>query len=429
MPSERTTDDRLASGHPAPAATAAPKTLAAREDFPLLATSQNGRRLAYLDSAATAQKPAVVLSAIDDYFRRYNANVHRGVYRIAAEATDRYEAARHAAAELVGADPRGTVFTRNATEAINLVAYSWARHELAPGDEVVLTVLEHHSNIVPWQLVCAERGAKLRYLPLREDGTVALDALDELLASGRVRLVAVTHVSNVLGTILPVAEIARRARAAGALTLVDGAQAVPHMPVDVAAIGADFYVWTGHKALGPTGIGLLHAAPELLERMPPFLGGGHMIKRVELDRSTFNDPPWKFEAGTSPIAEAIGLHAAIDYLRALDLARVREHERELTRYALARLAELPFVHVPGPPADERAGVVSFTLDGVHPHDVAEICDRHAVCVRAGHHCAQPLMRELGVTATTRASFHVYNDASDVDRLCEALVAAHELFTR
>lgn len=422
-------NERLATADATPPIGGQSASLAAIGDFPLLQRHQDGRRLVYLDSAATAQKPRVVLDAIDDYYRRYNANVHRGVYRIAAEATERYEAARAAAAGLVGAHPKGTVFTRNATEAINLVAYSWARHELAAGDEVVLTVMEHHSNIIPWQLVCAERGARLRYVSLREDGTLDLDELDQLLASGRVRLVAVAHVSNVLGTINPVEEVVRRAHAAGALVLVDGAQAVPHMPVDVAAIGADFYAWTGHKALGPTGIGVLHAAPELLERMPPFLGGGHMIARVDLDSSTFNEPPWKFEAGTSPIAEAVGLAAAIEYLRGLGLERVREHERQLTEYALARLAELPFVRVFGPrDVSQRGGVVSFALDGVHPHDVAEICDRHAVCVRAGHHCAQPLMRALGVPATTRASLHAYNCRDDIDRLREALAAAHQLFS-
>jgi cysteine desulfurase/selenocysteine lyase len=314
------------------------------------------------------------------------------------------------------------------TAAINLVAYSWGWRSLRPGDEVLITEMEHHSNIVPWQLACEHSGARLRYLSVSDDGFLSLDELDSVLAEGRVRMVAFAHVSNVLGTINPVREIAERARAAGALSLVDAAQSVPQMPVDASELGVDFYAWTGHKALGPTGIGVLHGRRELLEAMPPFMGGGHMIKRVELDHSTWGDLPDKFEAGTSPIAEGVGLGAAVDYLAGLGMERVRAHERELTEYALERLPEVPGLRIFGAPdADRRGGVVSFALEGVHPHDIAEVCDRHAVCIRAGHHCAQPLMRRLGVAATARASFHVYNRRADVDSLVEALHDARRVF--
>ena len=309
------------------------------------------------------------------------------------------------------------------------MAYSWGREHVGEGDEVLITQMEHHSNIVPWQLLCQERGAKLRYLGVSDDGQLSLDELDEVLAEGSVKLVSVAHVSNVLGTINPVAEIAARARAAGAVSVVDGAQAVPQMPVDVGAIGADFYAWTGHKALGPTGIGVLHGRRELLEAMPPFLGGGDMIAHVGFDESTWNELPWKFEAGTSPIAEAVGLGAAIDYLAGLGMENVRAHERDLTAYALGRLEEVNGLRTFGPrDPDRRGGVVSFELEGIHPHDVAELCGREGVCIRAGHHCAQPLMRAMGVPATARASFHVYNNSrDDVDRLVAALSKAREVF--
>jgi cysteine desulfurase/selenocysteine lyase len=399
-----------------------------RADFPVLRREFDGKAVVFLDSAATSQKPVQVIDAMSAYYRTSNSNVHRGVYALAREATDLFEGARERVASFAGTDPATTIFTGNASGAINLVAYSWGRTNLGPGDEVVVTHMEHHSNIVPWQLVCAERGARLRYLSISETGELSLDELDEVLAGGRVKLVAVAHVSNVLGTLNPVDEIAARARAAGALTLVDGAQATPQMPVNVDRLGADFYAWTAHKALGPTGIGVLHGRRELLEAMPPFIAGGHMISRVDLESSSWNELPWKFEAGTSPIAEAVGLGAAVDYLRALGMDRVRAHERDLTAYALERLAEVEDIRIFGPlDAERRGGVVSFAIEGIHAHDIAEICDRQAVCIRAGHHCAQPLMRTLGVAATARASFHVYNSREDVDALVSALHSARKVF--
>ncbi|GAC1438548.1 MAG: cysteine desulfurase [Solirubrobacteraceae bacterium] len=395
-----------------------------RGDFPILAREIDGRPLVYLDSAATSQKPESVLAAMDSYYRRSNANIHRGIYAIAQEATELFESARERIAAFCGAPVRGTIFTRNVTEAINLVAYSWARAQLGPGDVVLLTQMEHHSNIVPWQLAVQATGAELRYLAVSDEGTLSLDALDAELARGDVRLLAITHVSNVLGTINPVAEMTARAQAAGALVLIDGAQAVPHMPVNVGA--ADFYAWTGHKALGPTGVGVLHAKPELLERMPPFLAGGDMIASVDWQHSSWNELPWKFEAGTSMVAEVIGLGAAVDYLQAVGMDRIREHEQELTVKALARLREIPGVSVIGS-APERAGVISFAIEGMHPHDIAELLSRENVCVRAGHHCAQPLMRRLGVPATTRASLALYNDDGDVEALCGAVRRAREVF--
>jgi cysteine desulfurase/selenocysteine lyase len=402
---------------------AAPVSIDVRSDFPILAGD-----IAYLDSAATSQKPESVIQAIDRFYRESNANIHRSVYELAVKATEAYEGARERVAEFAGWDTPTTIFTRNATEAINLVAYAWARHSLEPGDEILVTDMEHHSNLVPWQLACADTGATLRYLGVTEDGTLSLDELDAELARGSIRLVAVTHVSNVLGTLNPVAEISSRARAAGALTLVDGSQAVPQLPVDVRAIGCDFYAWTGHKALGPTGIGVLHGRRELLESMRPFMGGGHMISTVGEQESTWNELPWKFEAGTSPIAEAAGLHAAIDYLDAIGMDNVRAHERELTAYALERLPEVPGLTLFGPmDLDKRGGAVSFAMEGIHPHDVAELCGRENVCIRAGHHCAQPLMRHLGVPATARASFHVYNSTEDIDKLIQALRNARNIF--
>jgi cysteine desulfurase / selenocysteine lyase len=399
-----------------------------RADFPILGREIKGRRLVYLDSSSTSQKPASVLAALDDYYRNHNANIHRGVYALAQEADALFEGARARIAAFLRWPAANTIFTRNVTEAINLVAYSWARTTLRPGDAVLISEMEHHSNIVPWQLATQATGAELRYLEVAEDGTLSLEELDRELARGDVALVALTHVSNVLGTINPVAEIVRRAHDAGALALIDGAQAVPQLEVDVAAIGADFYAWTGHKALGPTGVGVLHARAELLEEMPPFLAGGDMIATVEAQRSTWNELPWKFEAGTSMIAQAVGLGAAIDYLDALGMARVRAHEHALTVYALERLRALPGVRLFGPPsADARGGVISFALEGIHPHDVAELLGRTNVCIRASHHCAQPLMRRLGVNATARASFGPYNVAADVDALIDAIVEAQEVF--
>ncbi len=405
-------------------------SLDVRADFPLLGRKRSGgdRGIVYLDSAATSQKPLQVIEAMDSYYRHSNANVHRGVYKLAQEATDLFEGARERVARFAGSEAATTIFTRNATEAINLVAYSWGREHVGEGDDVLITHMEHHSNIVPWQILCSERGARLRYLHVSDEGLLSLDELDEVLAEGRVKLVSVAHVSNVLGTINPVSEIAARARAAGAVSVVDGSQAMPQMAVDVADIGADFYAWTGHKALGPTGIGVLHGRQELLESMRPFLGGGDMIASVGFDSSTYNELPWKFEAGTSAIAEGVGLGAAIDYLGEIGMHTVRAHERDLTHYTLERLGEIDGLRTFGPgDLDVRGGVVSFEVEGIHPHDLAELCDREGVCIRAGHHCAQPLMRELGVPATARASFHVYNNREDVDRLAEALKGAREVF--
>jgi cysteine desulfurase/selenocysteine lyase len=396
-----------------------------REDFPILARKIDGRPIVYLDSGATSQKPESVLTALDDYYRYHNANIHRSVYTLAQEATDLFEGARERIAAFTGAETTGTIFTRNATEAINLVAYAWARAHLGPGDAVLITEMEHHSNIVPWQLATAETGAELRYLEVGADGTLSLDQLDAELERGDLRLIAVAHVSNVLGTINPVAEIIERAHRAGVLVLIDGSQAVPGMPVDVGELDADFYAWTGHKVLGPTGIGVLHARISLLKEMRPFLSGGDMISHVDLQRSTWNDLPWKFEAGTSMIAEAVGLGAAVDYLSALGMDRVRDHEHALTQRAMTELATVPGLRIVGPP--QRAGIVSFVIDGMHPHDIAELVTRDNVCIRAGHHCAQPLMKRLGVGATARASFGPYHVASDIDALVASLRGARDVF--
>jgi cysteine desulfurase / selenocysteine lyase len=399
-----------------------------RADFPILAREFDGRPLIYLDSAATSQKPAAVIEAVSNHLRNHNANVHRGVYALAQEADEAFEGARARIAAFTGSQPDTTIFTKNVTEAINLVAYAWGRANVGAGEAVLITQMEHHANIVPWQVLCRERGAQLRYLEVDERGELSLEQLNSELARGDVRLVAFAHVSNVLGTINPVAEITARVRAAGAVSLVDGAQAVPHMPVDVAALGADFYGWTGHKALGPTGIGVLHGRRELLERMEPFLTGGDMIASVDFDSATWNELPWKFEAGTSMVAEAVGLGAAVDYLSNLGMERVRAHERALTGYLLERLADVPGLRVVGPAESERrGGLASFTIEGMHPHDIAELAARGGVCIRAGHHCAQPLMRCLGVGATARASVGVYNEPHEVDALVDTLLAGREIF--
>jgi cysteine desulfurase/selenocysteine lyase len=409
--------------------TSARTALDLRADFPILSRELEGGRLVYLDSSSTSQKPSAVLDALDDYYRNHNANIHRGVYKLAQEADALFEGARERIAGFVHHPVASTIFTRNVTEAINLVAYSWGRTNLRPGDAVLISEMEHHSNIVPWQLATAATGAELRYLEVSPaDGTLSLEQLDRELARGDVALVALTHISNVLGTINPVEEIVRRAHGAGALALIDGAQAVPQLPLDLAAIDADFYAWTGHKALGPTGVGVLHARADLLEQMPPFLSGGDMIATVEAQRSTWNALPWKFEAGTSMIAQVVGLGAAVDYLDSLGMAAVRAHERALTAYALERLANMDGVSLFGPPAaEDRGGVISFALAGIHPHDVAELLSRTNVCIRASHHCAQPLMRRLGVNATARASFGPYNVAADVDALADAITQAQEVF--
>jgi cysteine desulfurase/selenocysteine lyase len=397
-------------------------------DFPILTREWDGRRLIYLDSAATSQKPRVVIDAVSAHLAEHNANVHRGVYALAQEADAAYDTARERVAMLVRGDPRSTIFTKNVTEAINLVAYAWGRANVGSGDAVLITTMEHHANIVPWQVLCREQGAELRYLEANAQGHLDPAQLDAELERDNVKLVAFTHVSNVLGTINPVAEMTARIRAAGAVSLVDGAQAVPHMPVDLNELGADFYAWTGHKALGPTGIGVLHGDAALLDAMPPFLTGGDMIASVDFQSATWNELPYKFEAGTPPVAEAVGLGAAVDYLSRLGMERVRVHERELTAYLLARLNEIPGLHVVGPSdAGERGGLASFAIEGMHAHDVAELADRGGVCIRAGHHCAQPLMRCLGVSATARASVGIYNTPSDVDALIEALVKGREIF--
>jgi cysteine desulfurase/selenocysteine lyase len=398
-----------------------------RTQFPILAREVEGRPIAYLDSAATAQKPAAVIEAIDSYYRNSNANVHRSMHVLAAEAEALYEDGRRKIAALVGARPGEIVFVRNATEAINLVRFTWAREHVGPGDVVMITAMEHHSNVVPWQLLCEERGARLEYIEIDAQGRLDLSDFDERLERG-VKLVALTHVSNVLGTINPVAEVAERAHAAGAAVLVDGAQAVPQFPVDVSATGADFYAFTGHKMYGPTGIGVLWGRRELLDEMPPFLGGGSMIKAVEDDHSTWAPVPAKFEAGTPAIAESAGLGAAADFMIGLGMDAVRAHEQELTAYALERLSAMAGVTVFGPgDAADRGALVSFAVEGIHPHDLAELCNREAVAIRAGHHCAQPLMRRLGVPATARASFGVYNTPDEVDRLIAALENAQRVF--
>jgi cysteine desulfurase/selenocysteine lyase len=388
--------------------------------FPVLRRTFGERSLVYLDSSATSQTPQPVIDAMTSYYTHSRASIHRGVYPLAAEATDLYEGARGRIASWLGSTPAETIFTSNATAAINMVAYTWGRQNVQRGDLVVLTEMEHHSNIVPWQLLCQDREAELAYVPVLDDGCLDLDALDALLARGP-RLVSVVHVSNVLGTVNPVAEIARRAHACGALVLVDGAQAVPQMPVWLPDLDVDFYAWTGHKAYGPTGIGVLHGRRSLLDEMPPFIGGGHMIRTVAANESTWTDLPWKFEAGTSQIAEAIGLGAAVDWIRGVGIDRIHEHEQALVAETLERLSGVPGVEVQGSlSASDRGALVSFTLEGAHPHDIADILGSLGVCVRAGHHCAQPLMRRLGVHATTRASFAVHNSVGDVDRLIEGL---------
>jgi cysteine desulfurase/selenocysteine lyase len=402
---------------------------AIKRDFPILEREINGKRLVFLDSAASSQKPVQVLDAMDDIYRRYYANVHRGVYQIAEEATAALEAARAKVARFVhGPDASELVFVRNATEAINLVAYTWARANLQAGDPILLTHMEHHANVVPWQMLAAERGVELRWVPLTADYRLDLSHLEELLDGAK--LFAVSAMSNVLGSINEIAPLAGAAHAAGALVLVDACQYVPHVATDVQAWDADFVAFSAHKMCGPSGIGALWGRETLLDAMPPFLGGGEMIRDVRLDGFTPNELPWKFEAGTPAIAEAIGWGAAVDYLNALGMDAVRAHEMKLTQYALDRLAERfdRDFHIYGPTdVRVRGGAVSFLFDGIHAHDVSQVLDEDAVCVRAGHHCAKPLMRQLGVPATTRASFYVYNDEADVDVLIEALAKARKFF--
>jgi cysteine desulfurase/selenocysteine lyase len=402
---------------------------AIRAEFPILRTEVNGRPLVYLDSASTSQKPQSVIDAVDEFYGEYNANVHRGIYTIGERSTAAYERARANTARFINApDAHEIVFTRNATEAINLVAYSWGRKHIGRGDAIVLTEMEHHANLVPWQILVQEKDGDLEFIPITDDGLLRLDVFEVLLRL-KPKLVAFTHVSNTLGTINPVAEMVEMAHEAGALVLVDGAQAVPHVPVDVQALGADFYVFSGHKMLAPTGSGALWARRELLEAMPPFMAGGEMIREVHLRRSEWNEVPWKFEAGTPDIAAAIGLGAAAEYLMELGMGRVREHERELLEYALDVLPrELPSLQLYGPlDPDLRGGVVPFNVPGVHPHDVAQVLDRFGIAVRAGHHCTMPLHERLDLAATARASFNVYTTRADIDSLVAGLKEVERVF--
>jgi len=403
---------------------------AIRADFPILARQVHGKKLVFLDSAASSQKPRQVIDAMDDYYRHSHANVHRGVHALSEEATDLYEAARKKVTKFIGSkSSREVIWTRNATESINLVAYSWGRANVHEGDEILSTEMEHHANIVPWQLLAQEKGAKVRYIPINDDGTLKLDALDQLLTP-RTRLVAVAHMSNVLGTINPVKEIVQRAHAAGAVCLVDGAQSVPHLAVNVQELGCDFMAFSGHKMCGPTGIGVLWGRRDLLQAMPPFLSGGEMIRRVTFEGAEWNDLPNKFEAGTPAIAEAIGLGVAVDYLAGLGMEAVRAHEQAIVAYALERLSEVPGLTLYGPSDPElHGGLATFTLDGVHPHDLATILDAEGVAVRAGHHCAMPLHLRLGLPATTRASFYIYTLREEIDALVEGLYRAKQIMSR
>jgi cysteine desulfurase/selenocysteine lyase len=399
-----------------------------RRDFPILDRQvRPGVPLVYLDSTATTQKPDVVIEAMDAFYRTHNANIHRGIHTLAEESTAMYEAARQKVAEFIhAASPEQIVFTRNATESINLVAYSWGRVNLKEGDRVLLTEMEHHSNLIPWYIQAAERGVELDFVPVTDDGLLDQEAYRTLLARGP-KLVAFSGMSNVLGTINPVAEMVAQAHAAGALALVDGAQSVPHLPVDVQALDVDFLAFSAHKMLGPTGIGVLYGKTALLEAMPPFLGGGDMIKTVHRGSFTPNDLPHKFEAGTPAIAEAAGFAAAVDYLEKIGLEAVAAHERAIVSYALERLEEIPGLKVFGPPAEKKGGVAAFTLEGVHPHDVAQILDTRGIAVRAGHHCAQPLHEKFGIQATTRASFYIYSLQEEVDRLVDGIYHVKKVF--
>lgn len=401
---------------------------AIRKDFPILdRETANSKRVIYLDSTATSQKPVQVIEAMNDYYRRSNANIHRGVHTLAEEATSLYEGARERIAKFINAaSAREIIYTRNTTESINLVAYSWARANLKAGDLVILTEMEHHSNLVPWHMLQMERGIELEFIPVTEDGLLDMDAYKALL-NRTPKLVSFTHMSNVLGTINPAGEMIKLAHTAGAVTLVDGAQSVPHLEVDVQALDADFYAFSAHKMCGPTGIGVLYGKTSLFEAMPPFLGGGDMIKEVKLRSFRANTLPHKFEAGTPAIAEAIGLGAAVDYLTNVGMRDIAAHEHTITEYALERLEEIPGVKLFGPSADKKGGVAAFTLQGVHPHDVAQILDQDGIAVRAGHHCAQPLHEKFGIPATSRASFYLYSTKEEVDMLVKGLYKVKEMF--
>ena len=403
-------------------------TLKIRKDFPILDREvRPGVPLIYLDSTASSQKPLQVIEAVSRISREYNANIHRGIHTLAEEATAEYELAREKIARFIGArSPCEVIFTRNTTESINLVASSWGRTNLSRGDVIILTEMEHHSNLVPWQMLAGELGLRLEFIPVTETGKLDLTAYSQLLEL-KPKLVGFTHMSNVLGTITPAAEIIRLARSAGAVTMVDAAQSVPHLPVSVVDLDVDFLAFSGHKMLGPTGIGVLYGREALLNEMPPFLGGGDMIKRVQLRTFTPNELPHKFEAGTPAIAQAVGLGAAVDYLTELSMDAVLAHEREIIAYAMDRLAEVPGVWIFGTETNQKGGVASFTLEGVHPHDVAQIVDQDGVAVRAGHHCAMPLHEKFGIPATTRASFYVYNTFEEVDKLIEGIYKVKHIF--
>jgi cysteine desulfurase / selenocysteine lyase len=395
---------------------------AIRKDFPIFETG-----IAYLDSANTSQRPRQVTGAMMEYFEKFNSNIHRAAYHIAEEATVRYEATREKVREFINAaSTKEIIYTRGTTEAINLVAYSWGRKHIKQGDLIVLTIIEHHSNIVPWQILAAEKGATIEYVDIDERGELRLDQFYKLLERSP-KLVAFGQVSNALGTINPVKEMVAAAKAAGATVLVDGAQGAPHQGVDVRALGCDFYAFSGHKMLGPTGAGILYGRRELLEAMDPFMSGGDMIKTVRVEGTTYHELPWKFEAGTQAIAEVIGLGAAVDYLNALGMDAVRAHEREITEYAYEAMSDVEGLTLYGPPPSRRAGVISFSVEGIHPHDLATIADRDQVCLRAGHHCAMPLMTRLGVAATARASFYVYTQKDEVDRLVGSIKEAQRIF--
>lgn len=397
-----------------------------RQDFPVLQQKVNGRPLVYLDNAATSQKPLSVIDAVNEYYREYNANTRRGIHTLSEKATARYEEARKKVARFINApSPNGVIFTRNTTESINLVAYSWARNNLQPGDEILLTEMEHHSNLVPWQLAARHTGAKLKFVPVTPEGILDLCVIERLLA-GHTRLLAITHMSNVLGTINPVRMLARLAHERGIVVLVDGAQGAPHVPVDVQQLDCDFYAFSGHKMLGPTGVGVLWGKVELLDKMEPFLGGGEMIEEVFFDHSTYEEVPHKFEAGTPSIAQVIGLGAAVDYLQKITMTAVAEHEVWLTNIALEKLASLEGIRVLGPRSD-RGAAISFLLPDVHAHDLATVLDQEGIAIRAGHHCAQPLLRKLEAPATARASLYLYNVPDEIDALIAGIKKARKFF--
>ena len=400
-----------------------------REDFPILSRKVHcDKPLVYLDNAATSQKPRSVIDALSHYYEHYNANIHRGIHALSEQASDEFEDARKRVASFIGSgDPNEVIFVRNTTEALNLVAQAWGRANIRPGDEIVLSEMEHHSNLVPWQLLAQEKGANLKFFRIDDNGEIDPGQIEDLIGE-RVKVVSLTHMSNVLGTINPVELAAKRAHEVGALMVVDGAQSVPHLPVDVAELGCDFLAFSGHKMLGPMGVGVLWGRAELLEAMDPFLGGGSMIREVFLDRSTWNELPWKFEAGTPDVADVIALTAAVDYLESVGMDAIRQHEMEVASYTVRALTDLDGVRIYGPQdPSRRGGVVAFNYLDIHPHDIGTIVDREGVAIRAGHHCCQPLMRRLGVAATCRASFYLYNTESETDVLVDALKQARELF--